>query len=224
MLPNLIMNAAAPLSPEAPRHDGKRLLAILGALLAVAGLIAGALAWQRARTPVYHGMLLDASEPIDGLTFVAEAGRAVSIESYRGKPLVVYFGYTNCPDVCPTTLSELARATKALGERANDLQVAMITIDPERDTPDHMSQYARAFHPAFAGLGGSADQIADAAMRFGVHYARSEEGATTSAAGYAMEHSASVMVLDASGQLRLIFPFGMSSAEMAEDLRTLLES
>ncbi len=192
---------------------------IAGLLLALAGITAGALALQRQRAPVFHGMALDAGEPVSGLAFAGENG-PVSIESFRGKPLVLFFGYTNCPDVCPTTLSDLTRAMKSLGAQADSVQVAMVSIDPERDTPARIANYARAFYPSFAGLSGDADQIANAAMQFGVHYARTGEAAQ-SAAGYAMEHTASIMVLDAEGRLRLIFPFGMDSAEIAEDLRAL---
>lgn len=214
------MNAATPLSPPTTRLPGRRIAALAGLLLALAGIALGAQALQRARTPVFHAMALDASEPVSGLAFAGENG-PVSIESFRGKPLVLYFGYTNCPDVCPTTLSDIARAMTSLGAQADKVQVAMVSIDPERDTAERMANYTRAFHPSFTGLSGDAEQIANAAMQFGVHYARTGE-ASQSAAGYAMEHTASVLVLDADGRLRLILPFGMSSADIADDLRALL--
>ncbi len=174
--------------------------------------------WRARQTPSFHGMPLQDPQPVSSLSFSGADGRKVTIESLRGRMLVVYFGYTNCPDVCPTTLIDLSRALKALGPRAEQVRVAMITVDPERDPPDRMDNYAQAFNPAFIGLSGSPEQIADAASRFGVHYARSGDHPT----GYAMEHTASVMVLDAEGRLRLVMPFGLSSAEMAEDLLALL--
>jgi protein SCO1 len=216
------MNVSAPLAPPGTRACAWCAALAAGLLLALAGIAFGALALQRARAPVFHGMTLDAGEPVSGLAFAGENG-PVSIESFRGKPLVLFFGYTNCPDVCPTTLSDLSRAVKSLGAQADAVQVAMVSVDPERDSPQRVANYARAFHPSFAGLSGDAEQIAQAAMQFGVHYARTGEAAQ-SAVGYAMEHTASVMVLDAEGRLRLIFPFGMSNADIAEDLRALIGS
>ncbi|MCX6018213.1 MAG: SCO family protein [Chloroflexi bacterium] len=166
------------------------------------------------RAPSFHGMALDAGDPIAGLTFAGENG-PVSIESLRGKPTVVYFGYTQCPDVCPTTLSDVAKALRSIGADADAVQVVMITVDPQRDTPAHLARYVRIFDPHFVGLSGSEEQIADAAARFGVHYARQGDGAS-----YSMEHTASLLLLDAAGRLRVILPYGMPAEQIADDLKT----
>jgi len=179
---------------------------------------AGSFLLLRPRTPSFHGMTLDAGAPISGLTFEHENG-PVSIESFRGRPAVFLFGYTQCPDVCPTTLSDLARALKSMGADASAVQVVMVTIDPQRDDAVHMARYTRIFDSRFVGLSGSETQIADAASRFGVHFARSSDAAGDA---YSMEHTASLLVLDAEGRLRVILPYGMPYTDIADDLKAAL--
>jgi protein SCO1/2 len=210
------MNSAASLSttPAAPL---RRLIPVFVVLIAaLAAVLAFVMLTPRAAR--FHGMALDAGEPIHDLTFESENG-PVTVESFRGRTTVFYFGYTQCPDVCPTSLSDAARALKSLGADADRIRVVMVTIDPQRDDAAHVARYARIFDPRFVGLSGSQAQIADAASRFGVHYARS----ATSAGAYSMEHTASMLVLDAEGRLRVILPYGMPSTEIADDLKAALQ-
>lgn len=212
-LPDLPAQPNAPAAPPRRAHTPLIAVGMLLGVLAIAGIL-----WLRlARTPSFHGMLLDAGEPITGLTFDGVDG-SVAVERFHGKPTVFYFGYTQCPDVCPTTLSDLAKAMQSIGPAADELHVVMVTIDPQRDDADHMTRYVHIFDPRFVGLSGSKTQIADAASRFGVHYARNGDGAT-----YSMEHTASLLVLDSQGRLRLILPYGMSKEEIADDLKAMLE-
>jgi len=132
----------------------------------------------------------------------------------------VYFGYTYCPDVCPTTLAELARALQRVGRRADQVQVIMITVDPERDTPEILARYLAHFDARFLGLSGTAAEIAAAATPLGIYFAKHEG---TAATGYLVDHTATVAVIDRDGYLRLVFPFGTPGEDIASDLIHLLK-
>jgi protein SCO1/2 len=146
-------------------------------------------------------------------------GERVELATLRGKYLVLYFGYTFCPDVCPTTLNDLAKALEILGEDAEQVQVAMITVDPERDTPEHLRRYLTSFDPSFIGFTGTPEEIAAVATAYGIFYEKHEGSAAT---GYLVDHTATVSVIDPDGYLRMLFPFGTSSEEIAADLQTFL--
>ncbi len=133
---------------------------------------------------------------------------------------VLFFGYTHCPDICPTTLVELAGAMKALGKDAERVQVLMVTVDPERDTPGVLSQYVPAFDPRFLGLYGDAAATQRAAKEFRVFYEK-RAGSTPSA--YTVDHSGQVYVIDPQGRLRLMVRHDRIAQDLAEDLRALLK-
>jgi len=197
----------------------KRLLTII-VLLLISVIIGVFVILPRVQPRVFHGMILQATAPAADFTLTAHTGEQVSLSDFRGKWVVLYFGYTFCPDVCPLTLADLARAVRLLdAKQADRVQVMMISVDPERDTPQRLAQYAPAFHPAFLGLTGSEEALAAAATPFGIYYARQEVGG---ASGYLVDHTASVTVLDDQGRVRLIWPFGVSAEMMAEDLRGLV--
>ncbi|NOX63735.1 MAG: SCO family protein [Chloroflexi bacterium] len=172
-----------------------------------------------ARPYEFHGMVLQPSDPID-FTLTAHTGERVSLSDFRGKYVVLFFGYTFCPDVCPLTLAELSRAMQILGDKAEGVQVIMVTVDPERDTAERLANYVPSFHPDFIGLTGSADEIAKAATPLGIFYAKNEvEGAS----GYLMDHTASVTLLDKEGRVRLVWPFGTAPEDIASDLEYMLK-
>jgi protein SCO1 len=124
-------------------------------------------------------------------------GMAVTEQSYRGKWLVVYFGYTSCPDICPTTMMELAQALQTLGPRAAGVQAVFISVDPQRDKPDLLADYLKAFDPRFVGLTGSSAQISAAAKSFNVFYERHD----TDDGDYTYDHSSYLYLVDPGGQL-----------------------
>lgn len=197
----------------------KRLLTII-VLLLISVIIGVFVILPRVQPRVFHGMILQATAPAADFTLTAHTGEQVSLSDFRGKWVVLYFGYTFCPDVCPLTLADLARAMRLLdAKQADRVQVMMISVDPERDTPQRLAQYVPVFHPAFLGLTGSEEALAAAATPFGIYYARQEVGG---ASGYLVDHTASVTVLDDQGRVRLIWPFGVSAEMMAEDLRGLV--
>ena len=189
-------------------------LAIVGALLFVV------VGFLLLRPYQYHGLLLESPKPAADFTLVAAGGKEVKLSDYRGKLVVLYYGYTFCPDVCPTTLAEVTKAVQALGKKADDVQVVMITVDPERDTPERLAEYMAFFDPSFVGLSGTPDQIAAAATPFGIYYQKHEG---TPASGYLVDHTATVNVLDREGRMRLVWPFGTEGEAMAADLKQMLK-
>jgi len=154
------------------------------------------------------------------LSLTDHAGKPRTLEDFRGRLLVLSFGFTHCPDICPTTLAETAAALKKLGAEASRVQVAFVTLDPERDTADVLAKYVTAFHPQFIGLRGDAAATQLAAMEFKIFYEKRAGGAP---GAYTMDHSAQTYVLDAQGRLRLLVRHDRLGQDLAEDLRTLLE-
>ena len=170
--------------------------------------------------PAFHGTLLEPPMPVPDFT-LASADGPVAKSDLRGRLAVLVFGFTHCPMICPTTLARAASALEALGPGAQEVEVVMITVDPERDTPERMQEYAGAFSPDFLGLTGTQEEIADVAAAFGVFHGRSEEPAPT-AGGYLVDHTTSVTVLDREGRARLMWAFGTETEHMVSDLRQLI--
>ena len=143
-----------------------------------------------------------------------------SLTDYRGKVVVVFFGYTHCPEVCPVTLYDFAQALHALGaQKARQVQVLFVTLDPSRDTPQVLRKFVRAFDPSFEGLYGDAARTAATAAQFHVYF---HVGPRDAAGQYFLDHSAYAYAYDRQGRLRLLMPFGEAPDELAHDLRTLL--
>jgi protein SCO1 len=155
-------------------------------------------------------------------TLQASDGSEFKLSQQRGKVVLLNFGYTFCPDVCPTTLAELSQVRARLGDAAKRVQTAFITLDPERDTPERLNIYIKTFDPTFIGLTGNAEQLAHVRTMYGV--VAEKETPHSPSAGYLIAHSAYTYVIDPKGQLRLLFPFGMSIEEMADDIKQLLRS
>ena len=154
------------------------------------------------------------------LSLTDHNGRHVTLETFRGKLVVLFFGYTHCPDVCPTTLSDLAQAFKLMApEDVAKVQVLFVTVDPERDTPQVLKAYVPYFHPSFLGLYGTPAETAATAKEFRITYRKHVE---PGASDYLVDHSAGSYVLDANGRMRLYLPFGDVPKDIAHDLTTLL--
>ena len=145
-------------------------------------------------------------------------GRPRTLADFRGKVVVVFFGYVRCPDVCPTTLAELRLVLEQLGEDAKRVQVLFVTLDPERDTQALLAQYASAFHPGFLGLYGDAEATRKAAKEFKVFY---QKVPGTRPDNYSVDHTTGSYVIDPQGRIRLLVRHGQA-ADLAGDLRTLL--
>ncbi|MEN9773350.1 MAG: hypothetical protein RL322_420 [Pseudomonadota bacterium] len=147
-------------------------------------------------------------------------GRVRQRADFRGRILTVFFGYTQCPDVCPSTLSEMAQVMSQLGERAAQVQVAFITVDPERDTQALLAEYVPAFHPSFLGLRGDLETTARTAKAFRVFYQK-VKGKTPDQ--YTIDHTAGSYVYDRQGRIRLFIKHGTGPAPILADLRRLLD-
>lgn len=141
------------------------------------------------------------------------------LRDFRGKVTVMFFGFTHCPDACPTTLAELAGVVRKLGDAAQRVQVLFVTVDPERDTPDILAAYVTAFNSDFIGLTGSPEQIAAVAREFKIVYQKVEG---SSPGIYSVDHSAGTFVFDTQGRLRLYVRYGQDSDAIASDITRLL--
>ena len=146
-------------------------------------------------------------------------GRRRTLADFHGKVVVLFFGYTHCPDVCPTTLGELALVLKQLGKDADKVQVLFVTLDPARDTPAVLAKYVPTFNPSFLGLTGTEAEIAQVAQSFKVFYQKQDSG---SKAGYSLDHSANTYVFDPQGRLRLMYVFGSGAGPIVHDIKQLL--
>jgi protein SCO1/2 len=192
--------------------------------LVLSGLILGLglLAWwavPRLAPHSFHGTLMQSPSQAHDFTLTSHTGQPVRLSDFRGKVVMLYFGYTFCPDVCPATLSEVAGAMDLLGETAEDVQFMMISVDPERDTPANLATYVAHFDPGFLGLAGTPEQIAEIATLYGIFYEKNEGSAAT---GYLVDHTATITVIDQEGHVKLIFPFGTPAKDLAEDLDYLI--
>lgn len=187
------------------------------ALLALTLLLAAC--EQAAQKPVFQST--DITGAPWGKTFALpdQHGKPRTLADFRGKLVTLFFGYTQCPDVCPTTLADLAAARKLLGADGAMLQVVFVTLDPERDTPELLRAYMAQFDPSFVALRGDAAATAQIARDFKIHYAKNpgKNGR------YTLDHSTGTFVFDQAGRLRLLVAYGSRPEAIAADLKTLLK-
>ena len=146
-------------------------------------------------------------------------GEKRQLKDYLGKAVVMFFGYTHCPDVCPTTMADMASAMKLLGNEADKVQVIFITLDPERDTQEVLAKYVPSFDQRFVGLYGDSAQIAKTARAYKVFY---EKQAIAGKSGYTIDHSAGSFVYDKQGKIRIYFKYGQKPNEIASDLKQIM--
>jgi protein SCO1/2 len=145
-------------------------------------------------------------------------GKRRTLEDFKGKVVALFFGFTHCPDACPTTLAELSAVARELGPEADRMQVLVVTVDPERDTPDVLRQYVPSFNPAFLGLHGTAEETTATAKEFKVFFQKQP----LPGGSYTVDHSAGVFVFDTAGRLRLFGQYGAGAKALLHDIRLLL--
>jgi len=167
----------------------------------------------------FKGVDITGAEYGRQLALPDQDGKPRTLADFKGKVTVVFFGYTQCPDVCPTTMAELAQVKKSLGPDGERLQGVFVTVDPERDTPQLLKSYVQGFDPSFVALRGTPEQTQAAAKEFKVFYAK-VPGKTEGA--YTMDHTAGSYVFDAQGRLRIFVRYGGPTEALAADLKTLL--
>lgn len=193
-------------------------LTLIGITAGLVLVVGGWWLFNQLRPYNFHGTVLQSPDAAPNFTLQGAQGD-VSLSDFRGKMVILYFGYTFCPDVCPASLSALAGAMNILGKKAERVQVIMVSVDPERDTPAEIDAYAKHFNPNFIGITGSPEEVAQVATLYGIYYAKAEGSV---ASGYLVEHTATLMVIDESGALKLLLPFGVTAEDIAADLNYML--
>lgn len=195
--------------------DYRKILAALGAIILVVVVALGARSLILAQPET-------AASPSRGLptiggpfTLTDQTGRAVTDADFRGRYMLIYFGYTYCPDVCPTSLQVMADALDLLGPKADEITPILITIDPQRDTPELLRDYVVNFHPRMVGLSGTPEQVADAAKAYRVYFAKAEQEGGT----YLMDHSSIVYLMGKDGSFLAHFGHNTPADKMAEGIR-----
>lgn len=167
----------------------------------------------------FRGVDVTGADYAKELSLPDQNGTTRSLKDFAGKVVVVFFGYTQCPDFCPTTLAELAQVKQSLGADGDRLQVVFVTVDPERDTPELLKAYVGNFDPSFVAMRGTLEQTAAVAKDFKIYY-KKVEGKT--AGSYTMDHSAGSYLFDPKGRLRVYSRYGSGPEVVAADIKTLL--
>ena len=168
----------------------------------------------------YQGVLIDPPARASDFEIPDQHGNPFRLSEQRGKVVLIFFGYTNCPDVCPVTLSEYKRVKEQLGDQADQVRFVFISVDPERDTAERLGVYLNNFDPDFIGLTGDRAALEQIWQYYGVYQERVEVG---SAAGYLVDHTARTYAIDKNGNWRLNYPFGMETGKVYEDILHLLK-
>jgi protein SCO1/2 len=171
--------------------------------------------------PAFRATDITGAEFARDFRLIDHNGQTRTLADFRGKAVALFFGYTHCPDVCPTTLSDFAAALQQLGSQADRVQVIFVTVDPERDTPELLREFVPAFNPGFLGMYSDPDTLRQLAKEYKVIY---QKTSVKAADDYLIDHSAGTYVYDPQGNLRLLMPYGSSPEAIAQDLKTLLET
>lgn len=204
--------------PAPSRPNTSRLLLWTGTFLALV-ILAAVIGWWNL-PPELHGIRLQSPRVAEDFTLPTSTGEEMSLSDFRGKYVVLFFGYTYCPDVCPTTLNDLQLMAETLGaERAQDVQVVMVSVDPERDTPEQLAQYLGYFDPSFIGMTGTVEDIQPVASQFGIFFEKHEGSENTN---YLVDHTSSVTLIDPEGRVSMIFSYGTKGSDIASDIAYLM--
>jgi len=192
-------------------------------IFSVIGLLAGVLlVWgvAFARPYTLRGSEIDPPIPAAEIRLTRADGSLFQLSATNGKITLIFFGYTYCPDICPATLADMRRAKTELGQAGNSVQFVLITVDPQRDTPERIHSYVTGFDPEFIGLSGSEEELSPI---WKAYFVSRQIQHTGSAAGYLVDHSTRIYLVDLAGNLRLTYTFGTEAADIAEDIRYLLK-
>ena len=198
--------------------DKKKL--IIGGLIALVVLaIAGAETLLQAYQ--FRGSVIDPPVPASDFSLQDQNGQAFQLGDQRGKIVLIFFGYTNCPDICPLTLAQFKQARAQLGQQADRVRFVFITVDPERDTEEKIKTYLGAIDPAIVGLGGSQAELEQVWRAYGV-YRQKQPGQSQNDYADLLEHSSRVYLVDTQGNLRVTYPSGLVSDDVVQDVKYLL--
>ena len=192
-----------------------------GLLALVVGVFAALAMFKADAPPKFAAVDITGVDWGKDFSLTDHSGRPRTLADFRGKAVAMFFGFTHCPDVCPTAMAQLAEVMKLLGEDAVRVQVVFVTVDPKRDTPAVLSQYVPAFHPGFIGLYGDPAATERTAKEFKVYYRAQPPN---EAGAYSVDHSGQILVFDPQGRLRLLVKPDLGPEAIASDLRVLLGS
>ncbi|XBP69461.1 SCO family protein [Polaromonas hydrogenivorans] len=198
----------------------RRAVKTLAALMALS-MSAGVLTGCAPDKPQFKSIDLTGADYAQGFSLADHNGQLRTLKDFAGKVVVVFFGFTQCPDVCPTSMAELAEIKKQLGADGDKLQAIFITVDPERDTPEMLKAYMANFDPTFLALRPTPEQLAQVARDFKIYY-KKVDGKTQGS--YTMDHSAGSYIFDPQGRVRLYSRYGSGAEVLASDIRLLLKS
>jgi protein SCO1/2 len=192
---------------------GLGLISLIGVVLAAVLLFP--------QTESFRGTLYDPALPAPEIELARDNGSSFRLSEMRGNVVLLFFGYASCPDVCPTTLSELRKVNEELGSAADQVKVVFVTVDPERDTPEKIQKYVSIFNPSFIGLSGSLDELEPVWKDYGVF--REVDQVASSASGSLITHTARVYLIDRDGNLRLSYSYGTPTEDIVNDLKILFK-
>ena len=194
---------------------------VLAAVAVVLGLgVMGVYAWRTRVSPhQFGGLTKEPPQAAPDFTLTDETGQTFTLSSLRGQWVLLAYGYTTCPDICPTTLANLTVVKSQLGAQASQVRVVLASVDPERDTPDVLRQYLGHFGADFKGLTGSLPAVTQAAQAYGVTFEKQPEAG---ALGYTVNHTAFVYLLDPEFRWRVTYPFGVDPKEIVADIHYLM--
>jgi len=200
----------------------KKKQSVIRALLActLSVVLAGVLPACTQQAPAFSSVDITGVDYAKDFALTDHNGKLRHVSDFKGKVVVVFFGYTQCPDVCPTTMADLAEVKKSLGADGERLQVLFVSVDPERDTPEVLKGYMANFDPTFLALYTTPDKLAALAKDYKIYYKKVDGKTPTS---YTVDHSAGNYVYDPKGQLRLFTRYGGSAKALADDIRLLLK-
>ena len=193
---------------------------LLTALMLSAAVLAAGCDKLSNKTPAFVNTDITGLDYAKGFSLTDHTGKPRTLQDFRGKLVVVFFGYTQCPDVCPTTMAKMATVMKELGPASKDVQVLFVTLDPERDTQELLAAYVPAFHPSFIGLRGDAEATARTAKEFKLFYTKTPSGDDPKI--YTVDHMTASYVFDREGRVRLLVRHEAEPGAIASDLRQLL--
>lgn len=198
------------------RQAVKTLAGLMALSISAAGLLACS-----PEKPQFKSIDLTGADYAQGFSLSDQNGQLRTLKDFAGKVVVVFFGFTQCPDVCPTSMAELAQVKKMLGAEGDKLQAVFITVDPERDTPELLKAYMANFDPSFLALRPTSEQLPQVAKDFKLYY---KKVAGKSKSSYSMDHSAGSYVFDGDGRIRLYSRYGAGAEVLASDIRLLLKT
>ena len=188
----------------------------VGVVLAAALLVS----FQYVRRPyIYRGSLIDPPAPAADFDLTDQHGQKFRLSDQRGEIVLLFFGYSNCPDVCPLTMSNFKLIKEELGDQADKVRFVFVTVDPERDTQERLSEYVKVFDPEIVALTGRRAELEPVWKSYGVYQAKQD---TSSGAGYTVDHTARTYLIDQEGNWRLTYPFEMGKEDIISDVRHVL--